>query len=297
MTAAPATPLRPRRAALAMLSAMAIVGLIDTTVVDIAKVMSVWQFFILRTALAAPLIVAIAWVWGARLRPERWSAVALRSMLIAAAMAFYFGALGFVPFAQALAGLFTAPIFVLLISAFVQGRAIGPVRIVAVAIGFAGVLLVLQPGDEGLHPAALVPMLGGLLYASGSVITRTLCDGEGTLSMLLGMFLAQALFGVVGLALTGGGDDFITRGWTWDIHSVGHWIVVQAVFSLVGVGLIIWAYQHGEASHVTVFEYTVLVFGPLVAWVAYGQALGPLGLLGIACIICAGTLIALRSRA
>lgn len=297
MNAGADRPLRPRQAALAMVGAMALVGAVDTTVVEIAQVMSVWQFFAVRTALAAPLIVLIAWAIGMSLRPVSWRAVILRSALIAAAMVLYFGALGFVPIAQALAGLFTAPIFVLLITVFVQGKRIGIWRILAVGIGFLGVILVLEPGSEGFHPAMAIPLLGGLLYASGSVITRTLCAHETTLTLLLGMFVGQAVFGLIGMALVPGGEDFITRAVTWDLGPVAHWIVAQAVLSLVGVGLIIWAYQNGEASHVTVFEYTIFIFGPLVAFLAFGQTVGPVALIGIACIAAAGTIIALRSGA
>ncbi len=278
-----------------MVGAMALVGAVDTTVVEIAKVVSVWQFFVVRTALAAPMICLIAWVIGMSLRPVSWRAVMLRSALIAAAMVLYFGALGFVPIAQALAGLFTAPIFILLITVFVQGKRIGIWRILAVGIGFLGVVLVLDPGSDGFHPAMAIPLLGGLLYASGSVITRTLCAQETTLSMLLGMFLWQAIFGLIGMAVAPVGDDFITRPVTWDLWPVAHWIVAQAVLSLMGVGLIIWAYQNGEASHVTVFEYTIFIFGPLVAYLAFGQTVGPMALLGIALIAAAGTIIALRS--
>ncbi|KNG94445.1 DMT family transporter [Pseudaestuariivita atlantica] len=295
MTAIAAVDLKPRKAALAMVGAMAIVGAIDSTVVEIAEVISVWQFFVVRAALAVPMVLVIARVTGADLRPDRWSVVILRSLLVAAAMVLYFGALGFLPIAQALAGLFTAPIFVLLITVLVQGDRIGPWRVLAVVLGFAGVLLVLQPGSEAFRPWMILPVLGGLLYALASVLTRSHCSREPTLALLAGMFLAQAVFGLAGMAVAGGGDDFISRDVTWAMGPILHWIIGQAVLSLVGVGLIIWAYQNGEPSHVAVFEYSVFIFGPLVAWLAFGQNVGPLAMLGIALIALAGSVIAVRS--
>ncbi|MEX0305542.1 MAG: EamA/RhaT family transporter, partial [Leisingera sp.] len=62
------------------------------------------------------------------------------------------------------------------------------------------------------------------------------------------------------------------------------------------VFLITKAYQLGEASFVAVFEYSVMIVGPAIAWAYWGQALNGWQMLGIALIIAAGTTIALRSK-
>jgi drug/metabolite transporter (DMT)-like permease len=71
-----------------------------------------------------------------------------RSALHGAAMLIYFGCLAFLPVAQVAAGLFTAPIFVLVIARLVYGHALGPARIAAAAVGFLGVILALTPGTD-----------------------------------------------------------------------------------------------------------------------------------------------------
>ena len=73
------------------------------------------------------------------------------------------------------------------------------------------------------------------------------------------------------------------------------WIAVQAVGSLIGIGLIFRGYLMGEASHVAVFEYSLLVFASFWAWVIWGQTVGPLALAGMGLIALAGAVIALRS--
>ena len=117
---------------------MLIVGFIDNYIVVIAETASLWQFQIMRAGLALPILIIISAFGMGRLRPVRWWAVYFRSFLTALSMLFYFGSLAFVPFSDALAGLFTAPIFVLLISAFFLRKAIGPIRVIAVIIGFLG---------------------------------------------------------------------------------------------------------------------------------------------------------------
>ena len=143
--------LRPMAAALSMVAAMCIIGAIDIYVVVIAQTISIWQFFVVRTLLSLPLILAASWLGWGSLRPQRLGTLVVRSGLIALGMFCYFGALAFMPIAMALAGLFTSPIFVLLITVFGLGLRIGPWRILAVTIGFVGILVVLGP--EGRDPS------------------------------------------------------------------------------------------------------------------------------------------------
>ena len=74
------------------------------------------------------------------------------------------------------------------------------------------------------------------------------------------------------------------------------WVAVQAVGSVVAVFFLIKAYQLGEPSLVGVFEYSVMVIGPLYALVALGVGIGPWQVLGIGLIALAGGIIAVRSR-
>ena len=296
---------RPTAAAFSMVGAMCVIGAIDIYVAVIAQTSSVWQFLILRLALAAPLVLMLSALGFGTVRPRNVRAVALRSSLIATGMFCYFGALAFMPIAMALAGLFTSPIFVLLFSAFVLKQRIGPWRIIAVAVGFAGILVVLGPSGGSLGWVAMLPVLGGVLYASGVVATRALCDGESTLALLLGIFVAQGVLGSVvllGLAATGtepvaGGMAFLTRGWVWPVEQAWPYILIQVFGSVLGVGLLNRAYQLGEASHVAVFEYSVMIFGPFFGWWLLGQPVTWMQGAGSALIVMAGVIIAVRSGA
>mgnify|MGYP001825154899 CR=1 FL=1 len=300
-------PHAPNQALLAaglMVMAMVIIGFIDNFIVIIAGEIGIWQFHVVRSTMALALIALMSHSGMGTLRPARFWAVAVRSALIGLGMLFYFGALAFMPFAQAVAGLFTSPLFVLLITVAVLRHSIGPWRIVAVGIGFAGILLVLNPDVANLSWLTFMPVAGGLFYAMGAVATRALCEGESTLCMLFGIMAIQGVFGIVALVLLGvvdpqipdGAAGFLLRGWVWPIWNVMHLLVLQAVGSVIGVALIIRSYQLGEASQVAVLEYTALVFGPFFAWILLGQSISLWQAGGIAMIAGAGIIIALRSR-
>jgi len=69
------------------------------------------------------------------------------------------------------------------------------------------------------------------------------------------------------------------------------------VFSLVGIGFIMKAYLIGEVTYVSIFEYSMLIFASITAWVLFGDKVQLLGFLGIGLIIITGIVISLRSRA
>lgn len=291
---------RPMAAALSMLMAMAIVGFIDNYIAEIAREISLWQFQVLRSLAMAPLLVGMSMLGLGRLTPVRCIPVLGRAMMITCSMMLYFASLGIMPISQALAGLFTSPIFVLLINTMVMGQKIGPWRVFAVFLGFVGILLVLQPGSEGFGPVMLMPVAAGFFYAISAIATRSWCSGESAVTLLGSNMAVLGLAGLILAGLVGNvipeGDSFMTRGWTWDISPVLLWIAMQAVGSVIAVFLIIRAYQMDVPSNVAVFEYSVMVFAPLFAWLLFAQTLDVLQALGIALIVGAGVIIALRSR-
>ena len=292
-----------RAAALTMLAAMLVIGCIDNFISLIARDAGLWQFQVLRSAMGLPLIILVSFLGFGTLWALRLWAVALRSFFVAFAMLFYFGSLAFMPLAQALAGLFTSPIFILLITAFILREPVGPARIFAVLLGFIGILLVLDSDWSTLNWISFLPVVGGMFYAMGAVATRQLCEGESTLSMLAMLFIIQAIIGAVALAFLGqfeftvleGAAGFIQRGWVWPVSAALPFILLQAVGSVLGVGLIIRAYQIGTASYVAIYEYSVFISGPFFAWMLFGQTVTALQAGGIILIAAAGIVIAIRS--
>lgn len=297
------SPVNDRGAAISMIGAMFVLGFTDNFIVFIAEVVSLWQFQIIRAIIALPLIVCVAYFWKIKIWPKKPWAVIFRSILLSISMVFYFWSLAFIPMAQALAGLFTSPIFILLISGLILRQSINIVQVIAVFIGFIGIILVVNTQISDLTFLSFLPVLGGLFYAMAAITTRQLCEGETTLSLLVGVMVIQIFFGVCALftiawinpEVTNGTLGFIVRGWIWNIETIMPWIALQAVGAILGVGLIFRAYQIGQASQVAVFEYSALIFGPFFAWILIGQQVNFTQLLGIIFITIAGSLIALRS--
>lgn len=286
------------RAALAILAGMATLGLSDNFVPYVSHDSSLWQFHLLRGAMALAVLSLFAAFGFGLIRPRRPVAVLARSLVQAVSMLIYFGCLAILPIGVVVAGLFTSPLFVALIAAVFQGKRIGRVHLAAICVGFLGALLVIRPNPAALDFVAFLPIFAGLLYAIGAVATRAWCEGEGTLSLSAGFFLMLTIMGGIGsliLPATGSGaDGFVLRGWMPLNSDLLFWIGVQAIGALVGIGFLFRGYQIGEASQVAVFEYSLLIFASGWAWYLWGQGVPPLGLLGMGMIIMSGALIASR---
>lgn len=282
-----------------------VIGFTDNYVRVIAENAGLWQFHATRSVMAWGILLALMVPLGLRLRPVNPGAVAARSAIHSLAMLIYFGALAFLPVAQVAAGLFTAPIFVLLISRFAYGQHIGPVRIAAVAIGFLGVVMVLGPSAmAGASLAAALPVLAGAMYALGNIATRRWCPRESAETLLGGFFLALGILGLIGMALLAafpldvppGVEGFVQRGPVVPSDAFWFWTFVQAAGSLLGVGMMIKAYQVADASRVSVFEYIILPASALWSWLIWGETLDWLAVIGMVLITLAGVMIALRAR-
>ena len=294
------TALRPGLAALSIIGGMFTLGITDNFVPYISETGSLWQFQMVRGIMAVVMLGLIAALGFGVIKPVSWLAVLGRSLFPATAMLIYFGCLSVLPIGVVVAGLFTAPMFVLLISVVFQGARVGPVRLGAVLLGFVGALLVIQPDPSALDPVAFLPIVAGMLYAIGAVVTRLWCAHEGTIALSAGFFAMLAVFGAIGLlVLPAGGptgfDGFVQRGWVPLTGAMWFWITVQAVGSMIGIALIFRGYLIGEAGHVAVFEYSLLVFASFWAWVLWGQTVNPMALIGMALIAVAGVVITLRT--
>lgn len=299
------TPNRNLAAFGAILIYASVIAFTDNYVRIIARDAGLWQFHATRSAMAFAILALVALPLGLRLWPRRFGAVLARSAIHGTAMLIYFGALAFLPVAQVAAGLFTAPIFVLLIQRFLYGQRIGGLQILAVVTGFVGVVLVLGPEAlSGATLAALLPVISGVLYAMGNIATQRWCAGEAAETIVAGFFGMLGVYGLIGmavlwafpLAVPEGADGFLQRGTVWPTGEFLWWTFVQAAGSLVGVAMFVKAYQMAEVSRVSVFEYVILPASAAWGFVLWGETLSWIAWIGMALIVLAGMIIARAPR-
>ena len=258
---------------------------------------SLWQMFVLRSALALPVLVLIIATFA---RPALWPLrhpgwTALRSAILVVMWIAYYAALPHVPLSVAAAGYYTSPLFITLFGAIATRSRILPHHWVAVAIGFVGVLLIIKPSASGVTPYALLPLIAAMLYAIAMLMTGTRCRGEHPLMLSAALNAAFIVAGALAFALlpadTGG--PLFDPIWS-DLTGPG-WITMSILAAAILIGSLgaAYAYQNGPPTVIGTFDFTYVGFSALWGWLIFLERPDTLSSLGIALIILAG-LIALR---
>ena len=295
-------PSQNLNAAVLALVASAILSFIDNFVGEIAKEAGLWQFQLTRTLMAVPILFIGAKMLKVRLLPNNFMLLAVRSLIVSTGLLVYFATLGLLPVAQAGAGLFSAPIWVLIFSALLFARRLGTLQVVATLGGFTGVMLVLGIDPTSLTFLTLVPLVAGALYGLGMLVTRYWCSSESPAALGMGVFLTMGIFSLLALVwytfwpMEGNNTEFTTRGYT-EVTGNFYWLtMIQALGSVIAVSLISQAYRVGDPAYVSVFEYSFLVFAAIWAFLLWGKEIDAKPILGICLVILCGSAIAIADR-
>lgn len=280
------------------LAASAILSFIDNFVASVAEEAGLWQFQLFRTVFALPLLFVLGRAMGRSIRPVNLKGLVGRSLFVSLGLLIYFASLGALPVAQAGAGLFSAPLWVALLTVMLFRQPMGPLGGFAVILGFTGALMLLQLDFGDLSALSLMPLAAGFFYGLGMMLTRHWCAEENPVTLAIGIFLTIGFVGLVMLAVVAiwPGEAFINMPWAAPTGRFLWLTLFQAVGAVVAVTMIAQAYRVGTPAVVAVFEYSFLIFASLWAFLLWGTATNTLAWAGIAIIVMSGLLMALTQK-
>lgn len=278
------------RGALLFVLGVFLFACMDTAIKYLAALWAVPVVIAVRYAVHCLLmIVVLAPTRGRELvRTRRTGLVVLRAACLAGASLLFGFALQRMPLAEATAFLFVAPLIVVVIGGLVLREHIGTLGWLAALSGFGGVLLIARPGG-GLDPVGVALALGtACLAASYGLLSRVLAATESTLAMLF----YTAVLGTVAFGLL--------APWHWggpqpSLLQVLLFVAVGAC-GAIGHFLFTAAHRDAPASTLAPLSYAQLVFAALLGWVVFGHIPDGPAIAGIAIVIGAGILVALKSR-
>jgi len=164
---------------------------------------SVIQIVFARNAVGFLVMLAIVLHQGiAVMRTGRIGLHIVRNAFHIAAVSGWFYGIGLLPLAEVFVLELTLPIWVLLMAAPVLGERLTRPRLIAVGLGFAGILIVLRPGAALIDPVALVVLAGAVGFAAANIATKALTRTDSALTIVFWMFLIQLVMSI-GPALPG----------------------------------------------------------------------------------------------
>jgi len=128
---------------------------------------------------------------GALRTTRPWLQIA-RSMILIIESAIFVLAFRYLPLADAHAVAATSPLLVIALGVMFLGEKAGPARWLAVAAGFAGVLLIIRPGLRDLDWPVLLPLIGAALWATYQILTRLAARYDSADTSLIWAALVKA---------------------------------------------------------------------------------------------------------
>lgn len=258
----------------------------------------------IRCIVALPLLLLMVhFECGiAKLRSPLFWALVMRGGILLVAYTTYYMALPALPLAEAIALFFAAPIIVTILSVPMLGEKVSGLSWAAIALGFIGVLIILQPGSALFNPAALFSLVSAAAYALAMIIARKLGVSEPATVMafyqnavyFVGAVLIAAFFAGVGIDRLGHPSlDFLVRPWAWPNNYALFLMGICGAIAAVAMWLLTNAYRLADANLVTVFEYTGMIWAPLWGFLFFSEiprwtTVGGLGLIFIAGVISIG---------
>ncbi len=271
--------------------------------------MTLWQIFALRGCIAVPLLLAISLFRGTRglaLRAAAGKWLVLRSIFITSTFLAFYAAIPFLSLSTVGAANYIAPIFVTLLSAYVIREKVRPFGWIGVFVGFAGVVVLLQPGTDAFSAWALLPVLGAAFYALAHIITRTKCQEVPLAAVALSqntvMLLAGVMISLVLVIVRPQGeliDAYPYIFGIWSSVEITDWLILAmlAGFSIGIAVLLAGAYRAAPPAVIATFEYSYLVFVAAWDFLFFGLALSGATGAGMVMIVSAGVLVLYSKRA
>ncbi|MCY6383700.1 DMT family transporter [Hoeflea prorocentri] len=273
----------------AVVVAVLALSLGDAIIKGTGAEMPLWQMYILRSLFALPVL------WWLACRKARISFnsliwVVLRSVLLVAMWLSYYSALPLMPLSLAAAAYYTSPIMITVLTALLARQKPTPRVMMAVILGFGGVVLVLRPNASSFDFAALLPVLAAFLYACAMVLTSLKCRDDNPFALALALNIAFIIAGVGLGAFAGQEGSFMFGPWqNLDLKLIGTVTALSAVILVGSVGTAI-AYQNGPPATVSAFDYSYLVFSLIWGALYFAELPDVLSLAGIVVIVLAGFL-------
>lgn len=244
------------------------------------------------------LLPLFVWAWfkadlRLTVRTERPMYHVVRGVVGVSAMFTNFTALSLLPLATVTAFSFMQPIFAVILAAIFLKETVGKYRWAAVAIGFAGVLMMIEPhGGLGaiaaLHLSKGVSLALAFSFLSAVVVVwiRQMSATERSETIVFYFMAACAAVGALAMAF-----DHVPL----TVHNT-LWLVLCGVFGGIGQMMMTFSYRFGEPSLLAPFDYVAMVWAMLLGWFVFGEMPESMVLAGAGVVIASGLVIAWREH-
>ena len=274
----------------AILATVFAMALTDAIIKLSSSGMTLWQIWILRSAIVVPILLVAT---KGRVLPPGTGWIIARSAALVVQYLCLYAVLPLMDMALAGAAFYTAPFFIVGLSALVLGNRITLRHWLAIAVGFAGLLLIVRPFAAAFTPLILMPIAAALFYAIAAILTRAKCADTPALILALWLNIACLAFALAigavrGLIVTPEWARFIFGPWHSMARSDWGMILVLSVL-IIGIAIgLARAYQSPRPEVIATFDYSYMIFVVFWGYVFFGEVPDLWTLAGMALISAGG---------
>lgn len=276
--------------ALLMMASMAAFTANDIFVKLTGGAVPLFQFLFLRGILSTLMVLGFARYLGTLrfdLRRSDWIIVAIRCVAEIATAYFFLTALFHMPLANITAILQILPLTVTLGAAIFFSEVIGWRRMIAIAIGFCGMLLIVRPGAEGFNVWSVYALCAMMCVTIRDLVTRQL--SKDVPSMTVTFVVSFAVMAFSGLVT-------LTNPWVAISVPNLRMIVGSSFCILGGYFFSIQVMRAGDVGFIAPFRYVSLVFALLAGWFLFDEWPDTITLVGAAIVVGTGLFTLYRER-
>ena len=265
----------------AMLLSVILFSMIDATVKWLGGTYPTQQIMFFRCLVAMIPVAIIIYTRGGLsiLKTRQASMHILRSVLGISAMGFAFYAFSLMRLADAISILHTTPLFMTALSVLILGEKVGRYRWLAVIAGFAGMLIVVRPGEGMLESGSFFMLIAALLISFTTIIIRHLSAKDDPVCITFYFTVTGIVVSAIGIVIFG-----------WKSPPPGDWFFLIAVGLFGGLAqyLMTLSYRHSEIAVVAPLKYLSIAFGGVLAYFIWIEIPDFQSLTGILIIVASG---------
>ena len=296
------------RGIILILIAMMVFSVQDGIMKHIFNFVSLYEVYLIRTLVSFGLILIFLKLTKKKIvfKTQYPLLTFCRVILFFFGFSSFYISLTVLPLGFATALFFVTPFLITIFAHFFLKEEIGIRRWSAVVVGFIGVYITLNPDFNNFNYLSLLPILCAFCYSLSMIIIKKTSEKDSVYTQTFTFYFGAIIFSTIFYFLIGDGQyntsdhpasQFIFREWFVDLESSILFMATTGLTATVAFLLLFTAYSIASPAVVSPFEYSILLWSPLIGWIYFNEIPSLNTVIGILIIVSSGIYIFMREKA
>tara|TARA_Y100001935_G_C17272542_1_gene492770 strand:- start:147 stop:1097 length:951 start_codon:yes stop_codon:yes gene_type:complete len=296
------------RGIILILISMLVFSVQDGIMKHIFSFVSLYEVYLVRTVVSVILILFYLKLTNKPIvfKTQYPLLTFIRVILFFFGFSSFYVSLTVLPLGFATALFFVTPFLITIFAHFFLKEEIGIRRWSAVVVGFIGVYITLNPDFNNFNYLSLLPILCAFCYSLSMIIIKKTSDKDSVYTQTFTFYFGAIILSTIFYFLIGDGQyntsdhpasQFIFREWFVDLESSILFMVATGLTATVAFLLLFTAYSIASPAVVSPFEYSILLWSPLIGWIYFNEIPSLNTVIGIIIIVSSGIYIFMREKA